>query len=100
MSFLHTPQPGKPTLLFDFIEEFRQAAVDRVVWSLLNREARLNITDAWSSRRRRGMLLARNILDRLRVDTRHRGERVSLEKVVELPHFGERSLRTYPVNRS
>jgi group II intron reverse transcriptase/maturase/CRISPR-associated endonuclease Cas1 len=36
IGFLHKPQPGKPALLYDFIEEFRTAAVDRVVFSMLN----------------------------------------------------------------
>ena len=36
IGFLHKPRAGKPALLFDFIEEFRAAAVDRAVLSLLN----------------------------------------------------------------
>jgi retron-type reverse transcriptase len=34
--FLHKPQKGKAGLLYDFIEEFRAAAVDRCVLSWLN----------------------------------------------------------------
>ena len=33
VGFLHKPQPGKAGLLYDFIEEFRAAAVDRTVFS-------------------------------------------------------------------
>ncbi len=35
--FLHADRPGKPSLVLDLIEEFRQIAVDRVVFGLVNR---------------------------------------------------------------
>lgn len=35
--FLHVDRPGKPSLVLDFIEEFRQPVVDRVVFALLNK---------------------------------------------------------------
>jgi CRISPR-associated protein Cas1 len=35
--FLHTDRPGKPSLVLDLIEEFRQCVVDRTVIGLLNR---------------------------------------------------------------
>lgn len=35
--FLHADRPGKPSLVLDFIEEFRQPVVDRVVIALLNK---------------------------------------------------------------
>lgn len=34
--FLHVDRPGKPSLVFDFIEEFRQAVVDRTVVAMCN----------------------------------------------------------------
>ncbi len=36
IGFLHKPQKGKAGLLYDFIEEFRSAAVDRTVFAWLN----------------------------------------------------------------
>jgi CRISPR-associated protein Cas1 len=35
--FLHVDRPGKPSLVLDFIEEFRQPIVDRIVFALLNK---------------------------------------------------------------
>jgi len=35
--FLHVDRPGKPSLVLDFMEEFRQPAVDRVAIALLNK---------------------------------------------------------------
>lgn len=35
--FLHVDRPGKPSLVLDFIEEFRQTVVDRVVFAMVNK---------------------------------------------------------------
>ena len=35
--FLHVDRPGKPSLVLDFIEEFRQSAVDRVMFAMINK---------------------------------------------------------------
>jgi len=35
--FLHVDRPGKPSLVLDFIEEFRQPVVDRVVFAMVNK---------------------------------------------------------------
>lgn len=37
--FLHVDRPGRPSLVLDLIEEFRQQSVDRVIVTLLNRRA-------------------------------------------------------------
>lgn len=39
--FFHADRPGKPSLVLDLIEEFRQIAVDRVIWGLLNRHYKI-----------------------------------------------------------
>jgi CRISPR-associated protein Cas1 len=39
--FLHTDRPGKPSLVLDVIEEFRQCVVDRTIIGLLNRRVPL-----------------------------------------------------------
>lgn len=38
MGFLHTDLPGKPSLVLDLIEEFRQPVVDRSVLSLISKK--------------------------------------------------------------
>ncbi|MER3513307.1 MAG: CRISPR-associated endonuclease Cas1, partial [Chloroflexota bacterium] len=35
--FIHVDRPGKPSLVLDLIEEFRQAVVDRTVLGLVNK---------------------------------------------------------------
>ena len=39
--FLHSYQSGKPTLIYDLIEEFRSFVVDRGVFAMFNRGERL-----------------------------------------------------------
>lgn len=42
-SYLHKPQPGSGTLIFDLIEPFRQPVVDRAIISMINRKTKLEI---------------------------------------------------------
>lgn len=52
IGFLHKPQKGKAGLLYDFIEEFRAAVVDRTVFSWLNLGVEATLTeDGWEWRR-------------------------------------------------
>ena len=39
--FLHVDRPGKPSLVLDFIEEFRQTVVDKTVFAMLNKRFRV-----------------------------------------------------------
>ncbi len=63
--FVHTDRPGKPSLVFDLVEEFRQPVVDRVVIALLNLKIDLTQDDAGRLTPETRKLLARKLLDRL-----------------------------------
>lgn len=41
--FVHVDRPGKPSLVLDLVEEFRQPVVDRVVISLINKGSVLDV---------------------------------------------------------
>ena len=43
--FLHVDRPGKPSLVLDFIEEFRQPVVDRVVFAMINKRFKVEWED-------------------------------------------------------
>lgn len=45
LSILHAPQENKPTLVFDLIEEFRQAVVDKALIAFINKKGLLQIED-------------------------------------------------------
>jgi CRISPR-associated protein Cas1 len=82
IGFLHKPRPGKPALLYDFIEEFRTAAVDRVVFSMLNWGKNYEVTqEGLNTQTRRD--LARNILRRLHSPARYHGELMPLEQIMD-----------------
>ena len=78
VDFLQKPQP-----VYDFIEEFRAAAVDRTVFSLLNLASDLETTEHGLETDTKH-LLARKVLERLQAKTRYHGEQLPLQKVMEL----------------
>ncbi|GHO77471.1 CRISPR-associated endonuclease Cas1 [Ktedonobacter sp. SOSP1-85] len=63
--FLHADRPGKPSLVLDLIEEFRQCVVDRTVIGLINKHVQLEQDEerllTESTRRK----LAEKVLERL-----------------------------------
>lgn len=81
--FLHTDRPGKPSLVLDLTEEFRQIAVDRVVLGLVNRdfhieqEADGKLTEA--TRRK----FAEKVLAHLDAQVRYDGKRLPLRAVIQ-----------------
>jgi CRISPR-associated protein Cas1 len=82
--FIHADRPGKPSLVYDVIEEFRQACVDRVVFGLAARHFSVE-QDA------KGLLgeatrrnYAEHILQHLEATTRYHGQRHALRHVIQL----------------
>lgn len=82
ISFLHTEQPGKPTLIFDVIEEFRQPVVDKSVVALIRRGARdlhMEGTGLADSTKKR---VVESVLERLCARVRYRSSRVPMREVI------------------
>jgi CRISPR-associated protein Cas1 len=81
--FLHVDRPGKPSLVLDLVEEFRQVVVDRTVFGLLTKGVTYKQTQegmlADESRRE----FARRILDRLDAPVRYEGKRERLRAVIQ-----------------
>ncbi len=90
--FTHADRAGKHSLVYDLIEEFRQAVVDRTVLALLNRRMDLaveggKLTDA--TRR----LAAEKVLERLEQGTeRYDGKKRSIRAIL---HAQARHMATY-----
>lgn len=81
--FLHTDRPGKPSLVLDLIEEFRQAVVDRTVLGLVNRKVALEMEkEGWLARSTR-RILAEHIIQRLDATARYEGKRRVLRHVLQ-----------------
>lgn len=79
--FLHTDRAGKRSLVYDLIEEFRQAAVDRALLALLNRGGTLvmegGLLDRASKQR-----VAAAVLARLASAEPYEGKRHSLRAII------------------
>ncbi len=81
--FLHVDRSGKPSLVLDLIEEFRQPVVDRAVFSWLNKGGQLNL--------QKGMLdgasrenVASRVLLRLTSFETHRGKQHQIRSIVQM----------------
>ena len=85
ISFLHTFHDDKPTLSFDFIEEFRAQAVDRVVLSMITKGEELAL-EAPTGRLTKATVqkLVTNVLERLATPIRYRGHDQSLQDIIRV----------------
>lgn len=84
ISFLHSFQDGKPTLTFDFIEEFRAQAVDRVVFGMITKGESLALdTSTGHLTKDTVQRLVHNVLERLATPTRYRGQEKSLHEIIQ-----------------
>lgn len=81
--FLHADRPGKPSLVLDLIEIFRQVAVDRVVFGLCNRNFVVEQDDAGRISKDTRRSFADHILDRLESNVRHDSKRLPLRFVLQ-----------------
>ena len=83
ISFLHTPDGSKPTLVFDLVENFRQQVVDRVVISLLQKREKLEVKGGWLSEETRAKL-TENIYERLHRYETFRGEKRRMSDIIKM----------------
>ncbi len=99
--FVHVDRPGKPSLVLDFIEEFRQPIVDRTVIALVNKGSPVEMEDNLLSTKTRN-LLAEKILERLENKIEFEGKKHKLKSVIQMQarHLamffrGERKYKCY-----
>jgi CRISPR-associated protein Cas1 len=81
--FLHVDRPGKPSLVLDLVEEFRQIVVDRTVFGLLVKGVTYRLTDEGRLSDEARREFARRILDRLDAPVRYEGRRERLRVVIQ-----------------
>jgi len=81
--FLHVDRSGKPSLVLDLMEEFRQPIVDRAIFSWLNKGGQLTL--------QKGMLdatskesVASRVLLRLVATEQHRGKQHQVRSIVQM----------------
>ncbi|RLG28309.1 CRISPR-associated endonuclease Cas1 [Methanosarcinales archaeon] len=85
ISFLHAFQRNKPTLVYDFIEEFRQPIVDRAIFSMLTkgkRGADLQVDENGILPKATRDKTINAVIKRLSSIVYFRGEKIKLEDVI------------------
>ncbi|MBW7883423.1 MAG: CRISPR-associated endonuclease Cas1 [Caldilineaceae bacterium] len=82
--FVHVDRPGKASMVFDLIEEFRQCVVDRTVMAIFNRGVKIELDEQGrlvdSARRS----LAEKILARMEANEPYEGKRFPLRAILQL----------------
>ncbi|MBO0791612.1 MAG: CRISPR-associated endonuclease Cas1 [Ktedonobacteraceae bacterium] len=82
--FLHADRPGKPSLVLDLIEEFRQCVVDRTIIGLINRHVSLEQDEACLLTEHTRRTIAEKVLERLDGSTElYEGKRQALRFILQ-----------------
>jgi CRISPR-associated protein Cas1 len=81
--FMHVDRSGKPSMVLDMVEEFRQPVVDRAILTWLNKGGRLAMS--------KGMLdgdtkenVAARVLLRMNATERHRGKNHEVRSIIQM----------------
>lgn len=81
--FLHVDRPGKPSLVLDLIEEFRQPVVDRAVISYINLGEAIKVKDGLIEDETRKNIGAK-MIDRLEQQEIYKGRRYKLRSIIQM----------------
>lgn len=80
--FLHADRSGKPSLVLDIVEEFRQMAVDKAIFGMLNKGVRLEVEgDKLTGESRR--TIARKVNERMDSDEPYEGKKHKLRTILQ-----------------
>ncbi|MGI6092429.1 MAG: CRISPR-associated endonuclease Cas1 [Negativicutes bacterium] len=80
--FLHVDRPGKKSLVYDFMEEFRQPVVDKVVIAMVNKGTDVKLSDGLLEQDTRRALAAK-INERLESTERFKGKKQRLKTIIQ-----------------
>lgn len=81
--FIHADRPGKPSLVLDLIEEFRQPVVDRAVFALLNKGSALKLDEKGMLTEEARQLLIGKILEKLDTPEKYGTKKVPLRIIIQ-----------------
>jgi len=83
ISFLHSIQRGRASLVFDLMEEFRAPVIDRTVFNLVNEEKSLSLTEEGLLSDNTRSILIQSILKLLDSNVYFSGKKRSFDEVIE-----------------
>ena len=81
-SFMHSLQDNKPTLVYDMVEIFRQAVVDREIISIINRGSKLS-SNKGKLTKQSVKIVTQNIQERLATPTKWRKGKYKLTSIID-----------------
>jgi CRISPR-associated protein Cas1 len=81
--FLHVDRPGKLSLVYDFVEEFRQQVVDRVVIAMINKGIAVEMEEGMLSNTARRDFSER-IKERLESQEKYQGKKYKLRTIIQM----------------
>jgi CRISPR-associated protein Cas1 len=81
--FIHADRPGKPSLVLDLIEEFRQPVVDRAVFALLNKGSSLKQDDKGLLTEEARQLLVSKIFEKLDTPEKYGSKKLPLRFIIQ-----------------
>ena len=83
ISFLHSLDNQKPTLVYDMIEEFRTFIVDRTIFSMLNKNEPIKLDKDGFLNKSSKQLIAKNIKEKLGSYTMWKKESIKVENIIQ-----------------
>lgn len=81
--FVHVDRPGKPSLVLDLIEEFRQPVVDRTIFAMLNRGTEISLDDQLRLTKATRETIATKLFERLAKPEKYEDKRVPLQTIIQ-----------------
>lgn len=81
--FIHVDRPGKPSLVLDFIEPFRQPIVDRTIIGLVNKGVKIAQDERGLLTDKTRRFLAEKVLNRLETAVLYHKKRYPLRVVIQ-----------------
>ena len=81
--FLHVDRPGKPSLVLDLVEEFRQPVVDRAVIAHLNLGEEVKLAQGMLEAETRKALVER-VMNRLLTTETYQGKRYQVRSILQM----------------
>lgn len=81
--FLHVDRPGKPSLVLDLVEEFRQPVVDRTVIAFVNLSQKIEMSGGMLDEDTR-RAIAEKVLERLGSLEPYRGQHYQIRSIIQM----------------
>jgi CRISPR-associated protein Cas1 len=81
--FLHVDRPGKPSLVLDLVEEFRQPVVDRTVIAFVNLGQKVEMKEGLLDQDSR-KAIAEKVLERLASTEPYRGQQFQVRSIIQM----------------